>query len=248
MSNDIKICIDLIDDELLSGWFINNKFPENDQLSLYIDDEYKAVTLANLEREDVKEEHGQLHCGFSFEIEQFLGFRCLKLKSADKTVIFTHTNKAENIDPPLDLTMAYSQQRHQQLQRMKIDLSKPINGSNWYDIEPTGRWGGPELESEIIIPALVAGNYELKLKIDNHFCDLATMKVFLNNDCINFSNTEFLAPVILQAKVAVTKEFPCWKLRFKYSKFCSPDDNMAEQRKLAIFLETVTFNKITTLN
>jgi len=241
MRDDIKICVDIIDDYSLSGWFINHNTPEDNQLLLYVDDKYKAMVLADLEREDVKAVHGQLLCGFSFDIEPFSGFKHLKLKSADKTVLFTYKNKAENITPPLDLTAPYSQQRHQQLQRLKIDLSKPINGNNWYDIELTGRWGGPKLKSDLIIPALVAGNYELKLKIDNHFCGLETMKVLLNDEPVKFLNTEFPVPVVLQANIEIKKDLSCWTLTFHYSKTYSPE---MEQRKLAIFLETITFTKI----
>ena len=245
MSNDIKICIDLIDNNALQGWFINTPSPEDDQLSLYIDGEYKAIALANFERADVKALHGQLRCGFSFDIEHFPKFRNLELKSTDGTIIFTHSNKFREQDSWLNLPPPYSQQRHLQLQKIKIDLSKPINGGNWYDIEPTGRWAGPELESTLIFPALVAGDYQLTLKIDNHFCDLEAMVILFNDEPVNFSNTEFSAPVILQAIVHIEKEFPCWELIFKFSKIYTPDGDIAEQRKLAIFLETVILSKIT---
>ena len=248
MTDDIKICIDLIDNNAIQGWFINTASPEDDQLSLYIDGEYKAIALANLERADVKELHGQLRCGFSFDIERFPKFRNLELKSTDGSVIFTHTNEFKEQDSWLNLPPPYSYQRHQQLQKIKIDLSKPINGDNWYDIEPTGRWAGPELESSLIFPALVAGNYQLELKIDNHFCDLEAMVVLFNDKAVNFSNTEFPAPVILQVQVDVEENLPCWKILFKYSKTSAPDSDIAEQRKLAIFLETVTLSKITSQN
>lgn len=246
MSNDIKICIDLIDNNSIRGWFINTPSPEKNQLLLYIEGEYKAITLANLERADVEEVHGQLCCGFHLDIERFSKIQLLELKSIQGIVVFTYTNEREKQDSWPDLPPLYSQQRHLQCQKIKIDLSKPINGENWYDIEPTGRWAGPELESTLIIPALLAGNYELKLKIDIHFGDLETMKLIFNGDIVQFSNTEFPVPIILQAKVCVKNNLPFWELIFKFSKVSSPADNASEQRKLAIFLGMVTLSKITT--
>ena len=243
MSNDIKICIDFINNNTIQGWFINTPSPEEDQLSLYLEGEYKAITLANIEREDVKEIHGQLRCGFHFDIERFSNFKNLTLKTTKGVVIFTHTNDVKAKDSTL--ISPYSQNHHRQLQKIKIDLSKPINGGNWYDIEPTGRWAGPELESSLIFPALMAGNYQLALKIDNHFCDLETMVVLFNDEPVNFSNTEFQVPIVLQAKVDVKENLSFWKICFKFSKNFTPDGNMTEQRKLAIFLETVTLSKIT---
>jgi len=244
MTDNLKICVDIINDQIIKGWFINSKSPTENQLSLYLDGSYSAITLANLERDDVAEIHGQLHCGFSFDVERFPKFRQLELKSTDGKILFTHTNKIEEKDLWLNLIPPYSYQRHQQLQKIKIDLSKPINGDNWYDIEPTGRWAGPELESSLIFPALVAGNYQLELKIDNHFCDLATMQVLFNDKAVKFSNTEFPAPVVLEAQVDIEDNLSYWKILFKFSKTSAPDDNIAEQRKLAIFLETVTLSKI----
>jgi hypothetical protein len=248
ITNDIKICIDLLNDHTIAGWFINIPTLEEDQISLHIDGQYQAITQANFIREDVEKAHGQLHCGFSFDLTRFFPYQDLVLKSANKKVIYSYTHSIKSSKTSLALSAPYSQQRHYLLQSIKIDLSKPINGHNWYDIEPTGRWGGPELESTLIIPALVAGNYQLDLKIDNHFCDFKAMTVKLNDKLIHFSNTDFPPSVILQAEVSIEKTLSFWQLVFNYSEIHSTDNSQIEQRKLALFLETVTLSKRTSTN
>ncbi len=248
MKKEIKIYIDSINEEHIQGWFINSPAPENNKILLFLDKKYKAVTLANSERQDVAEAHGQLLCGFCFDIKKFSTFRQVELKTDNKKTLLCVTveNKQAGkkkqfvklIPPP------YSSKPYKKLEQLKIDLSKQISGSNWYSAEPAGRWGGPELESTLQIPALAPGKYRLELDISNNFCGLDTMKVMFNHNPVQFSNTQYQAPVILQAEVQAEKLL-FWDLRFNYSETCPPEGELgADQRKLGIYLKSVLLTKV----
>jgi hypothetical protein len=248
MKKDIKIYIDSIDSNTIQGWFINTPSPDKNKVFLYLDGQYKAVTLADHERHDVAEAHGQVHSGFCFDIKKFPIFQHLELRSEERDVLLNLNVKQsegrKSEKQPLELTSPYSQERHKQLDYIKIDLSKLINGDNWYHAEPAGRWGGPELESTLNIPALIAGNYSLELDITHDFCGLEAMTVMFNNNPVHFSNTQYQAPVILQAEVK-TEELLFWRLSFNYPKTCLPEgESGADQRRLGIYLRAVTLTKI----
>jgi len=138
----------------------------------------------------------------------------------------------------------YSQAHHNKLTTLRIDLSKTINGDNWYEVEPTGRWSGPERESTLKIPALSAGNYLLELTIASEFCGLENMQLTFNNTAVSFLNTDYQTPIVLQAEVQ-TDTLDYWTLTFQYPKTSSPDgESGADQRQLGIFLNAITFTKI----
>jgi len=250
MKKEIKIYIDSIDNKMIQGWFINSPAPENNKILLFLDGQYKSITQANLERQDVADAHGQLHSGFCFDIKRFPLFQHIELRSDRKDVLLNVKVKpgksSRNKKQPLELTSPYSQERHKQLEQIKIDLSKQINGDNWYDAEPTGCWGGPDLESTLKIPALAVGTYQLLLDIASDFCGLAEMKIVFNDNPVKISNAEAHSPVILQAEVQVEKQYPFWQLNFIYPKTSPPEgESGADQRRLGIFLRSVTLTKIT---
>ena len=247
MKKDIKIYIDSIDENTIKGWFINTPAPENNKLLLYLDAQYKAVTLADIERQDVADAHGQLHSGFCFDMKKFPLYANLELRSESKEILLslkTKQNKNSDIKKKLrELKSPYSQ-ASQKLKQISIDLSRQINGTNWYDAEPGGRWGGPEIEGTLSLPALTTGKYLLELEIGNEFCDLETMEVMFNKKPVKFLNTEYHSPVILKAEVEAEKDYPFWQLIFNYSKTCPPEGNLGtDQRKLGVFLKAVTLIK-----
>ncbi|MCK5355825.1 MAG: hypothetical protein KAJ63_11945, partial [Methyloprofundus sp.] len=114
---------------------------------------------------------------------------------------------------------------------------------NWYDSDESGRWGGPSLESTLKVPSLAAGNYRLQLDVGGACCDLEAMEVIFNNKPVKFLNTQYDAPVILDAEVTVEKTFPFWHIIFKYPETCEPESSV-DQRKLGVFLRAVTLAKI----
>jgi len=204
--SEAKIFLEKITDKELQGWFINTSEPENNNILLFIDGEYKVATLANKERQDVADEYGQLHCGFSFDISQYPPFSSIELKS----------NKEKAL--------------------LSAEITK---------VEPTGRWGGPDQESTLNIPALSVGHYLLELDISSEFCGLKDMQLKFNGTSVKFLTTDYQPPVVLQAEVHANK-LDYWKLVFQYPKTSSPDgESGADQRKLGIFLKTITFTKIT---
>ena len=247
MKEDVKIHIDTIDDKLLQGWFINTSNNQENKLLLHLDGQYKAVTLANLERQDVADVHGQLHAGFCFDIKKFVPFKKVTLYNEKKEVLLDVAikRKAKKQIKKIDHISPYSQQNYTQLTELYIDLSRPINGENWYSTEPNGCWTGPLLESSLNIPALAKGAYQLQLEILNDFCDLSELKLFLNDKQIIFLNTEFQSPCVLLAKITVEKNQPFWQLKLNHSKTCPPEgDSGADQRQLGLFLKSVHFSKL----
>jgi hypothetical protein len=245
-SKDKKIYIDSVDRNSVNGWFINLLDPENNKVLLYLDGQYKAITEANTAREDVEETHGKLQSGFFFDLKKFPIFNQIELRSDDKEVLLkANIEHTENDDQSLLFTDPYSQERHRQLKQIKIDLSKTINGKNWYDIEPTGRWGGPELKSMLNIPALSIGKYKLEIAIENEFCGLEGLNITFNNNPVEILNTEYQTPVILRAEVLAKEDLNCWQLGFHYPKTSTPSsDSSEDQRQLGIFLASVTLTNI----
>lgn len=238
-----RIYIDSIDSDEIKGWFVNSKQPEDNRVLLYLDGQYKAITQANIEREDVGEAHGQLLSGFVFDLKKFPVFGRVELRSSDKEVLLKADVPRSEI---LVSEKPYSYEKHRQLEQIKIDLSKPINGENWYDMEPTGRWGGPELESTLNIPALSAGKYMLELAIENEFCGLDELSITFNNNTVETLNTEYQTPVILRAEVQAKDGLSFWRLGFNYPKTTNPSDGSSgDLRELGIFLSAVTLTKIT---
>ena len=242
MDKNFKICIDLMNSHVINGWFINLLSPENKEISLYINGDYQGITQANKKRYDVKKIYDELtlDCGFSFDLSRFPNFKRLQLKSCGKTIASAKNN---NFKKDKLRKLLYAQDRYKRVQQLNVDLTSPIHGDNWYDIEPTGRWAGPKLESTLTIPSLEVGTYQLELNIANHFCNLAAMKLILNDKLVKFSNTLFPATVTLQAEVNINKVLPYWKLHFKFLKIDSPNEDEFENRHLAIFLKTLTFTK-----
>lgn len=253
MKKEMKIFIDFIDNNTIQGWFINLAEPENNRILLFLDGHYKSVTVANIERQDVSDAHGKLESGFSFDISKFSVFQKVEIRSDTKKVLLSLEGVQQEKELPRDSGASgispYTQERHEQIEKICIDLSRPVNGDNWYDIEPMGRWGGPELESTLKIPALGKGKYQLQLNIDSAFCDLQAMKVRFNSKLVKFSNTQYDTPVLLQAEVVVKKDDPFWHISFKYPKTCLPEgESGADQRRLGVFLKEVSLSKLTSPN
>ncbi len=245
MKKEIKLYIDKITDTDLQGWFINTPEPENNKLLLFLDGQYKAVTLANKERQDVADEYGQLHSGFFFDISRYPNFKNIELKLTHKeTLLSAEIKRDKSKALPEAKLSPYSKLHHERLETLNIDLSKTINGDNWYAVEPTGRWGGPERISTLTIPALNAGRYLLELDISSEFCGLENMQLRFNETDVTFLNTSYQTPVVLQAKVQADK-LDYWTLVFHYPKTSAPEgESGADQRQLGIFLKNITFTKL----
>jgi len=253
MKKDIKIYIDIIDNNTIQGWYINPDETENNNILLYLDGQFKLVTIANIERQDVADAHGKLESGFCFDIKKFPIFHNIEIRTDNDELLLSLDHTQQTVEVSSDSSALatgsiYSQQRHDLLEEITIDLSRPVNGHNWYDIEPSGRWGGPELESALKIPALSKGNFRLQLDIASAFCDLDAVQVIFNDKPVNFLNTQFHAPVILYAEVEVDKKLLFWHLIFKYPETCLPEgEKGADQRRLGVFLKAVILTKISTL-
>ena len=136
MNEDIKIYIDIIDNNTIQGWYINPKEPVNNKLLLYLDGQFKSLTVANIERQDVAEAYGQLESGFSFDIKKNPVFHNIEIRTdhGEALLNLDHIREEQTIlndSSALTVAATYSQQRHEQLEEITIDLSRPVNGENW---------------------------------------------------------------------------------------------------------------------
>lgn len=240
----VKISIDSIDDKLLQGWFINSPAPAENKVLLFLDGQYKAITLANIDREDVADSYGQLQSGFCFDITKFPCFHYLELRSEHGKILLSLKLESP-LSLPLESLSEYSQDKLQHIEILTIDLSKPINGDNWYGIEPTGRWAGPALESTLTIPALIPENYQIDIDISDDFSGLEELQIIFNDKPLHISGIGKDFPMTLHAEVHITEQLPCWTLNFVFPKTCPPDgESGADQRRLGIFLRSITLTKI----
>jgi len=248
MNKEIKIYLESVDKQAITGWFINSPNPEENKLMLYLDGAYKAITVADKERVDVAEIHGQLRSGFSFDRDKYPIFNKIELRTSAGKMILTADVSFENesvLQDSLMIKSPYSAQRQQQLKQLSIDFSQRIEGDNWYANEPTGCWAGPGLESTLTIPALDMGRYRLAIAIENEYCDLKTMQVKLNGTPFKFISSDYNVPVVLDAEVTVDQELPCWGLAFQFTKTSPPEgENGADQRRLGAFFKTINLTKI----
>jgi len=250
MNKEIQIYIDIIDNNTIQGWYINPTDPVNKKLLLYLDGQFKSVTIANMERQDVADTYGQLESGFSFDIKNFPVFHNIEIRKENNEVLLSQEHIPQEgimLKDRASQGSHYLQEYYERLESISIDLSRPINGVNWYnaDVDASGRWGGPKLESALKIPALAVGDYLLQLDIGSACCDLGAMEVTFNDIPVTFINTQYDTPVILEAEVIAEKECPFWHIVFKYPETREPETSI-DQRKLGIFLKTVVLTKIST--
>lgn len=246
MKQENKIHIESINNEHIQGWFINPAEPENNKLLLYLDNQYKAVTEANIEREDVAEAHGQLQSGFCFDIKKFPKAAMVELKTDQKESVLSvkidKNQQTKNKKKLVEIHPSYSQTYYEKIEQLTLDLSRSIDGDNWYSAEPTGRWAGPGLESTLNIPALAAGTYTLEIEVENELFGLESVEVRLNQQKIKFINTRYQIPLTLQAQVRIAKKKEVfWQLSFKFPK--TSEGEGADQRKLAMFIKKITLTK-----
>ena len=139
------------------------------------------------------------------------------------------------------------------LEYFAVDFRQQVDGSNWWHAEHDGRWAGPSLESNIRLPALKTGLYQLNIEI----VDLITPDIlkktqfFLDNKQLNLVNQNWFKqlvglkrryPIILTTKIELTDLIDMFELKFKFPKVITPvskGKGSEDSRYLAIRVRTV---------
>ena len=155
---------------------------------------------------------------------------------------FLQYQKTIKVKPPTEL-----------LEYFAIDFRQQVDGSNWWHAEHDGRWAGPSLESNIRLPALKTGLYQLNIEI----VDLITPDIlkktqfFLDNKQLNLVNQNWFKqlvglkrryPIILTTKIELTDLIDMFELKFKFPKVITPvskGKGSEDSRYLAIRVRTV---------
>jgi len=138
-----------------------------------------------------------------------------------------------------------------------IDLTSDVQGDNWYEAEPDGRWAGPERSSTISVPLLQPGEYRMELDILDAMSPsiLQNMAISFNDRTLFFTGDDRqpVSAAVFDGRSAKQVDYPVtWqtvfrvlvadaeqpgKLRFDFSRLLPPRAGGA--RKHAIFLKTV---------
>ena len=155
---------------------------------------------------------------------------------------FLQYQKTIKVKPPTEL-----------LEYFAIDFRQQVDGSNWWHAEHDGRWAGPSLESNIRLPALKTGLYQLNIEI----VDLITPDILkktqfvLDNKQLNLVNQNWFKqlvglkrryPIILTTKIELTDLIDMFELKFKFPKVITPvskGKGSEDSRYLAIRVRTV---------
>lgn len=125
-----------------------------------------------------------------------------------------------------------------------VDMTGPIDGSNWYYAEHDGRWAGPHHTSTIRIPALRDGNYEMWLDVVDAKAReiLLGMEVALNGLPLRLvhDGDGVVALVYAQFSTNALAKSPVWEFQFKFPKLISPSEHGSEDlRMLAVRLKSL---------
>lgn len=89
-----------------------------------------------------------------------------------------------------------------------IDLRKDMQGQNWYNIEPDGRWAGPEKFSTLRLPKVKPGRYQIEIEIVDAMASqiLKGTKFSLNGIPLNFVDPN--PSSLLRRLIGKRKKFP----------------------------------------
>ena len=137
-------------------------------------------------------------------------------------------------------------------QEIAVDMRRAIEGENWYDPEPDGRWAGPELHSWITLPPLAPGAYALELALADAIApDIVyglQIEAFGTDVPFEFSHaaTRESFPIVCRAQLEVPAEAGAepWNLSFKFPRTVSPADNgSTDERQLAIRLSSLQLRR-----
>ena len=90
----------------------------------------------------------------------------------------------------------------------EIDLRQFVDGDNWYDAEHDGRWAGPGLTSNLRLPNVKPGNYQIKLEIVDAITPEILKKTLfsLNNQPLRFVDIKPLS--LFQRLIGKKKKYP----------------------------------------
>ncbi len=114
-----------------------------------------------------------------------------------------------------------------------VDFRQQIDGYNWWHAEYDGRWAGPNLESNIRLPELKTGLYQLRIEIVDSISPdiLKNTQFFLENKQLKLVNANWLKqfiglkkryPMILTAKINLSDSTTQPVLKLKFPKVISP--------------------------
>ncbi|MEO6172888.1 MAG: hypothetical protein ABIP02_07215, partial [Arenimonas sp.] len=121
------------------------------------------------------------------------------------------------------------------------DLRQEISGTNWHYAESDGRWAGFDISSELKLPSMKSGHYELTLDIVDAIEQeiFQEMTVFLNGTRLELDFEKNMPPAMVSAEFEIddTFEEPVWTFSFNFPKVVSPAEkaqDMNDLRKLSV--------------
>lgn len=138
--------------------------------------------------------------------------------------------------------------RQHQPEDFWLDLRREFPGRNWYSSEPDGRWMGPGLIGEVVLPQLKAGIYRFELEVVDAMSDscLQSFQMGLGRE---FSRPELIPvvpgaalPVIMCFSVEVEGKFearPPVLLLSTADAFRPSDRGMEDSRLLSVKCKTL---------
>ena len=134
-----------------------------------------------------------------------------------------------------------------------IDLRKDLQGNNWWDAEPDGRWAGPERVSSLTMPALGQGRYQFQLKVVDAMSPeiLSGMQVALNGQPIAVESTRPGYPTLVvgQFEADEVGAEANWTFELKFPSLVSPAElgnNAEDRRPLAIRVRSLRIGAVDT--
>ncbi|MEI6334522.1 MAG: hypothetical protein WCS87_08190 [Methylococcaceae bacterium] len=136
----------------------------------------------------------------------------------------------------------------------EIDFRQFVDGDNWYDAEHDGRWAGPGLTSNLRLPNVKPGNYQIKLEIVDAITPEILKKTLfsLNNQPLDFVDIKPLSlfqrligkkkkyPITLVARADLDQASAGSLLEFTFPNVVSPASRGSQDmRNLALRIKTV---------
>jgi hypothetical protein len=125
-----------------------------------------------------------------------------------------------------------------------VDMTKAIDGDNWYYAETDGRWAGPQPVSAIRVPPLLEGTYDLALDIvDAKAPDIIDgMEIALNGKPLSLQRQRegVVAQVRSRFTTSGMSALPSWEFVFRFPRLISPAEQGSEDtRVLAVRLRSL---------
>jgi hypothetical protein len=140
------------------------------------------------------------------------------------------------------------------VEQVVVDFRQFIDGDNWWNAEHDGRWAGPGLISNLRLPELRAGRYQIIIEIVDAIAPEILQKtlVSINEQPLRLVNTNPLSwlmrligmkkkyPVTLIGRVDLPQGDIRPVLEFKFPKVISPSSRGSQDmRSLALRIKTV---------